>query len=474
VHVETRPVEASITPLPGELDLPRSLSALRSRRGLVALDSAAGHPRNFSWIAFDPLRGPLPRDFEELRVAASSLQPVMKAPGPFKGGFIGALTYDLGVNGKDLRLPPGPWGTPPIVGGLYTDFIVFDHAQDKSWLVLGDVMHPEDGRSDRRQRRAEVTELLNAASRAGTAGGVGELTRHCSPEMHAQRIETARSLIAEGEIYQANLAHRFTGSTEGHPVDLYLSLRRVNPAPYMGFLAWAESDGGEHSILSASPELLLEVSGPAVRTRPIKGTVGRARDAKQDRALAESLLNSDKDRAELAMIVDLERNDLARVCVPGSVRVPEFPVLESYPSVHHLAADVCGTLRPGLDGFDALASLFPGGSITGAPKLRSMEVIAELEEQGRGVFCGSLGFLDARGEARFNILIRTLRWRARPRQSGQGQVSFHVGGGITWSSDASREEQETLVKGAGLAAGLGLGGSGFGVHLHPSATETPS
>ncbi len=466
MRVEPRAVQALVTPLSGELSLPDWLRVLSHRSGLVALDSAAGSPRGFSLVAFDPLSTSPPQDLDDLKRQVHSLQPMADVPGPFQGGFIGALTYDLGVHGDPLELPRDPWETAPIVGGLYTDFIVFDHALEQSWLVLGDVEGQE--RPDRWQRLSDVEAWMIEVPGVEPACGVGELVRHCPPEKHGQRIEAARALIARGEFYQANLAHRFTRRTQGEPVDLYLALRAVNPAPYMSYLSWSASDGSRQAILSASPELLLECSGRDVRTRPIKGTVGRAPDGEQDQELARSLLASAKDRAELAMIVDLERNDLSRVCLPGSVCVPEFPILESYPAVHHLVADVCGTLRPGLDGLDALAALFPGGSITGAPKLRSMETIADLEGEGRGVFCGSLGFLDARGHARFNILIRTLRWRAREAVDSDGEVSFHVGGGITWSSQAEREEQETLEKGAALVAALGQVDEAFGVHLLPT------
>jgi len=170
---------------------------------------------------------------------------------------------------------------------------------------------------------------------------------------------------------------------------------------------------------------------------------------------ALALLGSEKDLAELAMIVDLERNDLGRCARPGGVRVEVFPRLETFATVHHLVADVAADVRPGVDAFDLLAALFPGGSITGAPKLASMDAIAELEGEGRGFFTGSLGFVDTRGHAAWNILIRTLVWRPRSRD---GEVSFHVGGGITWSSDAAAEERETMIKGAGLLHALQAGG----------------
>jgi para-aminobenzoate synthetase component 1 len=274
---------------------------------------------------------------------------------------------------------------------------------------------------------------------------------------HRARIESLRARIAAGDLYQANLAHRLTLDLRGDPLDLYLRLRRVNPAPYMAFLRWDASTGArgarcpDGALLSASPELLLEFDGARAVTRPIKGTAAREADAGADARAANALLESAKDLAELAMIVDLERNDLGRCARPGGVRVEAFPRLETYATVHHLVADVAADVRPEVDAFDLLAALFPGGSITGAPKLASMEAIARLEGEGRGFFTGSLGFVDSRGHAAWNILIRTLVWRPR---DADGEVSFHVGGGITWSSDAAAEERETSHKGAGLLRAL--------------------
>ena len=197
----------------------------------------------------------------------------------------------------------------------------------------------------------------------------------------------------------------------------------------------------------------MECGKSVARTRPIKGTAPRGADPFEDRRRKQELLASEKDRAELAMIVDLVRNDLGRVARTGGVRVDGFPSLETYASVHHLVADVSAELAAGQDAGDALAAIFPGGSITGAPKLASMRTITDLEGEGRGFFTGSLGFLDLRGHGCWNILIRTLVWQPLEGE-GDGEVSFHVGGGITWSSEARSEELETRLKGAALAAAL--------------------
>ncbi len=438
-----------------DLDLAQALSRLRRRAGLVLLDSAGGSPRRASVLGFDPLPASPPQELVGLRDFVGRLE--VHDPGDlppfFGGGFLGALAYDLGVVGEpDLRLPRDPWGFPRVVGGLYVDFIVQDHGTGESWLCLAE--DPGDGRPPRVERRRSILDALGGEDPAREPEPLGPLERRVPREVHCDRIVRAREEIAAGEIYQANLAHPFTRVVRGHPIDVYRALRREQPAPYMGFAAW---EGG--ALLSASPELLLEFAqderGPYARTRPIKGTARRAEDPEQDRRSAEALLASEKDLAELAMIVDLERNDLGRIARAGEVWVTSFPELESYRSVHHLVADVWARPRTGVDAVEVLASLFPGGSITGAPKLRSMEVIAELEGEGRGFSFGSLGGLDTRGTAAFNLLIRTLLWRPRPDFGERaGEYLYRVGGGITWGSDPLLEDQESLDKGQPLARAL--------------------
>jgi para-aminobenzoate synthetase component 1 len=434
------------------------LSRIRAHEGLVLLHSASGEPRRFSLLAFDPLRDShgepaTPRQsLEGLREFRARLTPVAgdALPAHFAGGVLAALSYDLGVQGAALDLPRDSRTAPLVVAGLYTDFIVFDHERDVTWLVLGE--DPGDGRASVREREDHLIAELERQRVDAAVTPLGPLVREVDGAVHRARVSAVRERIAAGEIYQANLAHAFHRDLAGDPVDIYLQLLRVNPAPYMAYLAWR--DGAERgAILSASPELLLEFDGRTARTRPIKGTSARHADPALDAAAARDLLASPKDRAELAMIVDLERNDLGRVAVPRSVRVDGFPTLSSYASVHHLSADVSAQVRPGLDAADVLAACFPGGSITGAPKLASMEAIAELEGAGRGFFSGSLGFWDLADRACFNILIRTLCWT--PNEApGTGRVRYHVGGGITWGSDPEAEECETMVKGERLARAL--------------------
>jgi para-aminobenzoate synthetase component 1 len=448
-HVEELPPELS------EGSLSVALDRLRHHHRPVLLEAPGGGPARHELLAFDPVRDVTWAAGADLGALSDVLAGFTArggdAPPPFfAGGFLGALAYDLGVVGERLELPDEPWGQPLVVGGLYTDYLVRDVERDRTWLALGE---REDGPSVATRRRLVRDALADATPRRERAPrALGELVRHTPPAEHRRRVAAVRELIAAGELYQANLAHRFTRDVEGDPVDLYLRLRAANPGPYNAFLRW--EDG---AVLSASPELLLALD-PAcgeARTRPIKGTAPRGATPAEDERRAADLLASAKDRAELAMIVDLERNDLGRVATPGGVRVEDFPRLESYASVHHMTADVVATPRPDVSAHDVLAALFPGGSITGAPKLRSMEAIAALEGEGRGFFTGSLGLLDLAGRAHFNILIRTLLWRPRP-ELGElgGEVSFRVGGGITWGSDPAAEDAETLDKGAALEAAL--------------------
>src|SRR5262249_13977949 len=248
--------------------------------------------------------------------------------------------------------------------------------------------------------------------------------------------------VHAGDCFQVNLSQRLLAPATLPPLELYDRLRQRNPAPFGGYF-----DLGEFSLVSASPERFVSVVDGEVETRPIKGTRPRGRTPAEDRARAEELLRSAKDRAENVMIVDLLRNDLGRVCQYGSVRVAAVCRLESYRTVHHLVSEVRGRLREGADAVDLLRATFPGGSVTGAPKIRAMEIIAELEGVARGPYCGGLGFIGFDGTMDMNILIRTL-------VVGKGWAHFAVGGGIVADSDPEREYEETWHKAEGLLRAL--------------------
>lgn len=431
-------------------------------RRAVLLHSAGGAPRRFSILGFDPcqtvqLEGSQAESWATLGGVFESLAGMSPTegsdaiPGPFHGGFLGALSYDLLAPGAFLELPkelaPEPFAQPLVVGGIYTDFLVWDHEAERCWLVL------EGSRADlEADLEVLMAGLLDESLDPCEALEVGSFLRETSAVEHRRGVEAVRAEIEAGEIYQANLSHRLVGQLSGSPVDAYAALIAANPVPYAGLVRWP---GG--ALLSASPELLVEVEprGASPRraaTRPIKGTAPRSSDPVEDARLGAELVKSAKDRAELAMIVDLERNDLGRI--GEDVRVDELARLELYASVQHLVADVSCELRRDVTGLEVLEALFPGGSITGAPKLRSMEVIAALEGAGRGFFTGSLGYVDTRGAMAFNILIRSLLWS--DGEAGEpADVSLRVGGGITWASEAQAEDEETLHKAASLLKGLG-------------------
>lgn len=382
---------------------------------------------------------------------------------PFAGGAAGFLSYDLGRSIEPY--PPrarDDLAVPDLYLCFYDHGIVIDHAEEMAYAYA--VAFGPDSR-DASRRLGRLVRGLRQAGRlaegeapgAGRgAGSVGRSPGEAPPglagawrsnftrEMYCRMVARAKEYIARGEIYQVNLSQRLEAEWAGDPFPVYLRLREAVPEPFGAYLGFPGIQ-----VASASPELFLRLEGDRVVTRPIKGTRPRGRDAATDRALREELLASAKDRAELLMIVDLERNDLGRVCRTGTVTVPELRAVESHPRVHHLVATVEGRLAPGRGPVDVLRATFPGGSITGAPKRRAMEIIEELEPVRRGVYTGAIGFIGFDGSMELSIAIRTLVFRG-------GRVFLHVGGGVVADSDPLKEYEETLHKAAGLVEAVGL------------------
>ena len=265
------------------------------------------------------------------------------------------------------------------------------------------------------------------------------------PEEYQQMVRRAQEYIAAGDIYQVCLAHRFSAEFAGDPWPLYLALRESSPAPHSAYLRL-----GDETILSSSPECFLKMSGRQISTRPIKGTRPRRQATTEDEREASELSSSPKEIAELIMITDLERNDLGSVCEFGSVKTPSLLELERYAQVFHLVSTVEGTLRQEASHIGALAACFPGGSISGAPKKRALEIIRELEPVPRGLFTGAIGYFGYNGESQFNIAIRTVIIR-------NGRAEFHVGAGITADSNPEKEWEETLHKAAGILQAATIG-----------------
>ena len=380
-------------------------------------------------------------------------------PTPFPGGAMGYFSYDLcGLLEKlpatavdDLRLPA-------CCLAFYDLVVTFDHVEDRVYIAsTGFPELDEEKRLQRARRRMrEVKELLLAhadkppslaeeAVSAGTGGRSGiTLRSNFTRREYLAAVETAREYIASGDIFQVNISQRFDAEMPVPPYELYRRLRGINPAPFAAYLSFDDL-----TVICASPERFLKVDGDLVETRPMKGTRPRGITAAEDAALADELRNSAKDKAENVMIVDLERNDLGRVCRYGTVRVRELWTLEKYATVFQLTSCVEGRLRPHRNRIDLLRASFPGGSISGAPKVRAMEIIDELEPTRRSLYTGSIGYLSFCDTMDLNIVIRTILVK-------NGKAYLQVGGAVTYDSNPEAEYQETLDKAKALFQALSL------------------
>lgn len=355
---------------------------------------------------------------------------------PFIGGCIGYFSYDLAWDLEELpRINEAVLQVPDIYFVFYDNAIVVDHHRKKTYIT-------ELVRSVVDTTKLDMIETRIHQGEPVTVGQMYErdvsFVSSFDRDAYMGAVEAMRSYIRAGDVYIANMTHRFRGKSNRSGLEIYHVLRHLNPAP---FAAYMPLDGFE--VLCSSPERFIRVRKGNVETRPIKGTRPRGMTAEEDEANCRELEESEKDRSELLMVVDLERNDLSKVCRPYTVQVTELFEIESYATVHHLVATVVGKLREGQTAVDCLKACFPGGSITGTPKIRAMEVIEELERSRRNLYTGCIGYFGFDGGADFNIVIRTIL--------KQGEdVEIGVGGGITWESDAGAEYQETLDKARAL------------------------
>ena len=355
---------------------------------------------------------------------------------PFCGGAIGYFGYDLARRLEHLpATADDAEKIPDMAVGIYDWAVVVDHLERRSWLI-GQGRDPEtDIKWDSLIARFSAPPPEKSRVPFRITSPVASNLTH---DAYGAAFGRILDYIREGDCYQVNLAQRFAATAAGDPWLAYQRLRVINPAPYAAYLNTPYAQ-----VLSASPERFLKVEGNQVKTRPIKGTRPRVGHPRLDAELAEELRASEKDRAENVMIVDLLRNDLSKNCLPGSVKVPKLFDVESFPTVHHLVSTVTGTLRPGRDAVDVLRGSFPGGSITGAPKLRAMQIIEELEPNRRGVYCGAIGYIGFDGTMDVNIAIRTMVY-------SRGTVRFWAGGGIIADSKLEDEYQETFDKAAAM------------------------
>lgn len=385
--------------------------------------------------------------------------PAVSGLPPFQGGAAGLFSYDFC---RALEKIPAnrfdEFRLPDLLLGFYDVVLAFDHVEHRAWLIsqgfpetepgrraklaeerlqyFWDVLHGQDKRPETIQRASAVLGKDKLAPQF--AVGIDGITSNFSFEQYKAAIEQTIEYICAGDVFQVNLAQRLLCEAREESLSLYLRLRQCNPAPFAGYL-----DGGDFQIVSASPERFIQIHDKVVEARPIKGTRRRTNLAEADLFAGDELLESEKDRAENVMIVDLLRNDISRVCDADSVQVTKLCGLETYQFVQHLVSVVKGKLSAGKSAVDLIGHAFPGGSITGAPKVRAMEIIAELEPTARGPYCGSLGYLGFDGSLDLSILIRTITASA-------GWWQFPVGGGITVQSNPAHEYEETWHKAEGL------------------------
>ena len=358
---------------------------------------------------------------------------------PFKGGAVGYFSYELkdviegSFSSRTPRSSDRNHGddAPPLSSfAFYDPIYVYDHKLGRGRLVTAGTEGAEE--------RANIMERSLASACPATLPSptrpCGRWTADFTRSEYIEAVIKAKEYIAAGDIYQINLSQRLTVPWDGDPVTLYGALAESSPAPFSSFI-----DCGDVRIVSNSPERLMLINGDHIETSPIKGTRPRGRTEAEDRAMIDELRGSVKERAEHVMIVDLERNDLGRVCRPGTVRVRDFERIETFPGLHHMVSTIEGRLRPEVSALAALREAFPGGSITGAPKIRAMEIIEELEGGPRGVYTGAIGYLDLSGDMDMSLAIRTATLTV-------GELALPVGGGIVADSDPSDEYDETLLK----------------------------
>jgi len=482
------PLTAYIQPLDDCPDLQALVEQIPSGAPVIWLDSARSHPSTGRWslLGFDPWLTLITRgEHLELRTSADThtwrghpldalRQVLRRYQAPAKTisqrraiGLMGFLSYDLnrwierlpaprlarqtGLRSSGQTIPEMVWC------GMKT-LVLVDHLEQRSWIVS--IADPHSPSSLARREAIAALERTTAMLAAGPVlppapASVASAPLVATSTQREFEMMVARALeyIRAGDIFQANVAQRLTATWRGPSTSLYRALRRVNPSPFACFLSWEDL-----SVVSCSPERLVRVQDGRIGTRPIAGTRPRGATPDDDAMYSLELLLSEKERAEHIMLVDLERNDLGRVCRAGSVSVDELMSLEAYSHVMHIVSDITGIVRRGVDAVDVIRAVFPGGTITGCPKVRCMQILHELEPVARGLYTGSLGYLGFDGTMDLNIAIRTMVIQGT-------QLSFHVGSGIVADSDPTREYHETLAKAGALISALDAVGA------HPASCD---
>jgi para-aminobenzoate synthetase component 1 len=469
--------------LSADLDVRHCFERLATLPHLLVLESSMRHETlgQYSYLMADPIAFVTPESIQELRsqLDGHGSEHVQGMPS-FQGGLAGLVSYEY--NRKIEAIEANQYrdfDIPALAFGLYDVVLAFDQARSEAWLISQGFSESSQSLSDRHARASQRAEefltvlqsepprcesnsesaaffTLEPASGPATSSrkaaselapqypvpGPEGLTSNFNKPQYLTAAKKCIDYIYAGDVFQINLSQRLLAPAHCDSPQLYQRMRNCNPATFSGYF-----DLGDSQIVSASPERFVSVHDGIVETRPIKGTRKRTRIPQFDLAVSQQLLSSEKDRAENIMIVDLMRNDLSRVCTDDSIEVTQLCELEKYQSVFHLVSAIQGKLRPEYDAFDVLEATFPGGSITGAPKVRAMEIIAELEPTARGAYCGSLGYIDINGDADFNILIRTVT-------ATDGWWQVPVGGGLVAQSDPNLEYEETWTKAASMLAAI--------------------
>lgn len=429
----------------------------------VLLDSALVRPRlgRYSYVTADPFlivssKGRqvqivrhgeseqiLGDPFDVLKRLLTDYLAKYKPDGPpFQGGAIGYFGYELGHHVESLASNAvDDLDLPDLNVGFYDWVIAFDHLTGESWVLTTELS--PNYRSHWIQERLRQPQPF-ASSQNGYPNRPTSLKSNFTKPAYMDAVRRVKQYIVDGDVYQANISQRFEAEIDGNAWSLYQRLRETSQAPYGSYLQFPEV-----TILSSSPEQFLRLDNRLVETRPMKGTRPRGGTAADDSLLNEELATSEKDRAENIMIVDLLRNDLGKVCIPGSIEVPELFTVEEYSNVHQMVSSVTGRLRLEHDAIDLLKACFPGGSVTGAPKIRAMEIINEIEPVQRSVYCGAIGYIGFNGSMQTSIPIRTMLMK-------EHKVYFQVGAGIVSDSDPEAEYQETLDKARGAFEALGV------------------
>ncbi|KAA6470899.1 anthranilate synthase component I family protein [Bacillus swezeyi] len=366
----------------------------------------------------------------------------------FQGGAVGFLSYDYARYIEKFKiLSIDDLQTPDLFFLVFDDLAVYDHANEKLWLITHTT---EEGLSDAEEKLSQLEYVwkFEDPETAEHEGAADDKDASFAPSFaeagFSQAVEKIKQYIASGDVFQVNLSVRQSEQLSAAPFDVYKMLRKVNPSPYMAYLQTPD-----FQVICGSPELLIKKKGTLLETRPIAGTRSRGADEAEDESLADELIMNEKERAEHVMLVDLERNDLGRVSKYGSVRVDEFMVIEKYSHVMHIVSNVCGEIKEECDAVDVIHAVFPGGTITGAPKVRTMEIIEELEPTRRGLYTGSIGWFGYNQDMHFNIVIRTIYVKA-------GHAFMQSGAGIVIDSNPKHEYKESLKKAMAMQKALQL------------------